>query len=820
MPIEILAKGRNGRVVTIDTENLLATPQIFEEGDIEVGKVKLYKDESGEYRVVVNIKEDISTGNTKSIKLIKSDRKPSEEENGIYVDPACFSGTTIIDIEELENIPENIVICDLDGSEIPDGEVSLKISQLIAMIDDKKIEDPLVQIAIYRIIQKLRETGYTYQMDEYIYEPSIHLVPHVEQDELELTITKEGQDILEAKIDELNNKLNDENIVLSETDRKNYEDIRAKLEMFMEEGFAILSGFAASHANGALREKEDVVATIAIDKDGNVTYVTQLRGGARGLSPEVPAGRVVLKEIAILAVGKDQAEKLSLEEQRIVALEYIANKKGVSLDELTEEKKQELLEQFVAEKELSEEAGLEGRIVKIGKYNTPDTCHKDGNGASRTSIYLALGTVSTKYLDEGGEVGEITGKFSVPFLSFLELIQKGKIRDTNSIIATYQTLELFERIVENPDLYRDEFDDSTIELANRIINEIKEKSESLLKKKNDEISSLSPEYRAKWDKLTIFQRTRATSMFRWSDQLSMEEAIEIAGQAEDYISAYKDMGRSFTVGLNTLMKRISLEEDEKTQMKSFVGIKDEENVSRIEDLSDEIKRKIRERINEENVYDIILDCLSDIHHDWVLDWSSPKRLAEQRKVLNYKRGERLYQVSPYELLGIYESNNDMVFIEDNLVFIKQVLEGLGVSFNEKKLNAKFLERQARFLAQKGIANEGDLARYYTSVEMENYLKEEGRDAVTPDGERVIDVLRENPYAIIQYKGKGEVEVKVLDEVVDQSVKTQIGGIENLALQYERGLDDKQRTDMVIFANYIGYMSKKVLQRLEVGVLKI
>ena len=90
-------------------------------------------------------------------------------------------------------------------------------------------------------------------------------------------------------------------------------------------------------------------------------------------------------------------------------------------------------------------------------------------------------------------------------------------------------------------------------------------------------------------------------------------------------------------------------------------------------------------------YDQILDVLAAIHDKWVVSNSSEKVFAKK-----VAKGQ-LRQYAPLELIGFNE-------VESDLLFLKPVLEAIGVSVDLNTLKAAYHARVAEYMESKAITS--------------------------------------------------------------------------------------------------------------------
>ena len=105
---------------------------------------------------------------------------------------------------------------------------------------------------------------------------------------------------------------------------------------------------------------------------------------------------------------------------------------------------------------------------------------------------------------------------------------------------------------------------------------------------------------------------------------------------------------------------------------------------------------IREKFQQiDNIEELILTALSDIHDQWVIDNSSEKAFIKKEG-----RGQ-LHQYTPQELIGWNEVKSDLIFLEP-------ILNRVGVTVNHEKLLAAYNERVEAYAREHGITSKDDI----------------------------------------------------------------------------------------------------------------
>ena len=246
------------------------------------------------------------------------------------------------------------------------------------------------------------------------------------------------------------------------------------------------------------------------------------------------------------------------------------------------------------------------------------------------------------------------------------------------------------------------------------MDENENKKESLFKKTYDLIDTLEGKekqledgktktYKDLWYKLTPLQKTRAIAMVAWYEAPDLVTAIDKT-MAEDYKDTYRNVGKSFEAGLNYMLYFWGVDAD--NSIKKFFGI-NPNNEEIDENVENHIKGKVREKINNGNMYDMVLEALKVVHYQWILD----STLKDTSKIADMSRMHKMYQMIPFELLCNDEADADLTFLESNLIFIEQILNAVGIKFSREDFLKEFHRRKVEYMAKYDIVDEKSLERH-------------------------------------------------------------------------------------------------------------
>ncbi|MBQ4031705.1 MAG: hypothetical protein II625_08110 [Bacilli bacterium] len=150
-----------------------------------------------------------------------------------------------------------------------------------------------------------------------------------------------------------------------------------------------------------------------------------------------------------------------------------------------------------------------------------------------------------------------------------------------------------------------------------------------------------------------------------------------------------------------------------------------------------------------NIEELIINALSDIHDQWVIDNSSEKTFTKKEG-----RGQ-LHQYTPLELIGWKEVKSDLIFLEP-------VLNAVGVTVDREKLLAAYNERVMAYAEERGITSKDDIATligtgsgYYPALPQELAGKLVERKDVIADG--VVAKAMENNSPLLEVIGLGQTD---------------------------------------------------------------
>ena len=142
--------------------------------------------------------------------------------------------------------------------------------------------------------------------------------------------------------------------------------------------------------------------------------------------------------------------------------------------------------------------------------------------------------------------------------------------------------------------------------------------------------------------------------------------------------------------------------------------------------------------------ELVLYALQKIHDGWV---------ADNEKKFSQNGRNKQYQHLPMELIGWKEVKSD-------LIFLRPILEKMGVYIDDKELENAYNKRVSQFLSDKGIQTKEDLAETI-SKGVEFYPPLEGQ-------ENILSALSDKEY--------------VLSTIVPQIEQKGIGNIENFTVK--------------------------------------
>lgn len=184
--------------------------------------------------------------------------------------------------------------------------------------------------------------------------------------------------------------------------------------------------------------------------------------------------------------------------------------------------------------------------------------------------------------------------------------------------------------------------------------------------------------------------------------------------AERVSEAKNTVGISVDDSIKGIAEVAGLSEDEKRQLTEDINTKGR--------ISPELAQKVAKAFEMNGKESSIIKVLSIVHDGWVRD---VKRDPETNEIVKYNNGrkfedpgrmKKLYQFTPLQLLNFGEAKLD-------LLFLKPLLDNMGIEVDEQTLETVFLQEQQAFLDAHGIKDTKDLkaklqegAAFYPALE--------------------------------------------------------------------------------------------------------
>lgn len=188
-----------------------------------------------------------------------------------------------------------------------------------------------------------------------------------------------------------------------------------------------------------------------------------------------------------------------------------------------------------------------------------------------------------------------------------------------------------------------------------------------------------------------------------------------------------------------------------------------EDVYTKDTISEEIAKQIQSKIYRNgNSSASIIDMLSVVHDEWVKNNSNNFLRVNKDENGNDKPRNKEYQFVPLKMLSWKEAKSD-------LLFLKPILEGAGISVDEKLIEQQFEIAQKEFLIDNGI-DSPDKLRFKLAQGSKFYPALEGIE--TKNGGNIDELLKNNEI-LEKMAGQveGQIEIKSREEMAVDLIKS-------------------------------------------------
>ena len=203
----------------------------------------------------------------------------------------------------------------------------------------------------------------------------------------------------------------------------------------------------------------------------------------------------------------------------------------------------------------------------------------------------------------------------------------------------------------------------------------------LLKTAEDNYNKFHDIFETQKANMSPYRKVAKAAFMQWPPYLSDEEATKKA-MAEDIKSLEDQVGAMSSVksAVQSLATSLGLSNEEQTLFEDAIinGYADNKIFAAISEKAKTI----------DNVEELILKGLSDIHDNWVKNNASEKTFEKKAS------RNQLRQYTPLEIIGWNEAKSD-------LLFLNPVLSSIGITVNEQALQNAYYEKLEKFLTDKG-----------------------------------------------------------------------------------------------------------------------
>ena len=242
-----------------------------------------------------------------------------------------------------------------------------------------------------------------------------------------------------------------------------------------------------------------------------------------------------------------------------------------------------------------------------------------------------------------------------------------------------------------------------------------------------------------------------------AEQMLTEGGLQLGEKNIDYSSSEKATNEktygSEIAAINGLVALISKGKEISEEEKKTLSDQIKSEVYTAEHLSPEIEEKVKGTIEGKGIESSTLEILSTIHDNWVK--TNPNNFMKENR--NKER-----QFVPLELLDWKE-------VQSDLLFLKPILEGAGITLDEEQLRKEFETRQQEYMIDHKIFSHEDLVKHLAQGS-KTYSALEGLETVNGGN---IDKLLENPEIVERMARQIEsrVAIKSREELAMDVIKS-------------------------------------------------
>lgn len=242
-----------------------------------------------------------------------------------------------------------------------------------------------------------------------------------------------------------------------------------------------------------------------------------------------------------------------------------------------------------------------------------------------------------------------------------------------------------------------------------------------------------------------------------AEEMITEGGLQLGDKTIDYSSSDKATnGKTYgseVAAINGLVELMTNSQEISSEERATITEQIKSEIYTEAHLSPEIEKKAKEAIEGKGTEKSILEVLGTIHDNWVKN--NPDNFLKPDR--NKER-----QFVPLELLDWKE-------VQSDLLFLKPILEGAGITVDEEQLKKEFEVRQQEYMIDNKIFSHEDLVKHL-SKGSKAYSALEGLETVNGGN---IDELLKNPETLEKMATQIEsrVAIKSREELATDLIKS-------------------------------------------------
>ncbi len=271
-----------------------------------------------------------------------------------------------------------------------------------------------------------------------------------------------------------------------------------------------------------------------------------------------------------------------------------------------------------------------------------------------------------------------------------------------------------------------------------------------------------------------------------AEEMLTEGGLQLGKKTIDYSSSDKATnGKTYgseVAAINGLVELMTNSQEISSEEKTAITEQIKSEIYTEAHLSPEIEKKAKETIEGKGTEKSIFEVLGTIHDNWVK--TNPNNFLEPDR-------NRERQFVPLTLLDWKE-------VQSDLLFLKPILEGAGITVDEEQLKKEFEVRQQEYMIDNKIFSHEDLVKHL-SKGSKAYPALEGLETVNGGN---IDGLLKNPETLERMATQIEsrVAIKSREELATDLIKSDTKSLDEVLWiqtveRYDSNFDEKKLPNM-------------------------